>query len=246
MLVKTLVPGVTKKLRNRDDLVNDIPFYIKKAVLDLTQSYEFDELRHSGNVTNFVVNQSEYPRNFFSLPEHRHITFIVSWFCFFSSVGQRGSSTNTTGNNLNYRQPRVVENMSVITGLPMAYSQVGEQVNAGNLIVGYCPNQNYATYMRYQIQHPFAEDDASNASALIANQHIFMPLDWQDIIEYAAAEKACDDIGMLEVGAMFHQKLYGNPSGPKKQIGLIAERLSQQQRHSEYNSRQLRVVVRKY
>jgi hypothetical protein len=243
MLIRTLVPGVVRKLRNRDDLAPIIPVYIKKALLDLTQNYEFEELRYKGPISNFVVNQSEYPRNFFSQPNHKYVTFIVSWFRYFDSVITVGQST---GNVLKYRQPRVVEGMSVIPGIPVAYSQVGEQVNQGNLIVGYMPNAAYATYMRYQIQHPFPDidDNASNAGAVLGNVPIQVPDDWQDIIEYAAAEKACDDIGMLDVGVLFHQKLYGNPQ--KKTVGLIMERLSQQQRQSDYNERQLRPVVRRY
>jgi hypothetical protein len=243
MLIRTLVPGVVRKLRNRDDLAPIIPVYIKKAILDLTQNYEFEELRYKGPITNFVLNVSEYPRNFFAQPNHKYVTFIVSWFRYFDQVITVGQST---GNVLKYRQPRVVEGMSVIPGIPVAYSQVGEQANQGNLIVGYMPNATYATYMRYQIQHPFPEidDNAPNAGAVLGNIPIQVPDDWQDIIEYAAAERACDDIGMLDVGVLFHQKLYGNPQ--KKTVGIIMERLSQQQRQSEYNERQLRPVVRRY
>jgi hypothetical protein len=141
----------------------------------------------------------------------------------------------------------VVDVMSVIPGLPCAYTQVGEQRNAGNLIVGYMPNSNYATYMRYQRQHPFPEVDenSSQGAAILAQQKVYMPDDWQDIIEYAAAEKAMDDIGMLDVGMLFHQKVYGAP-GDKKKPGIIVERMTQQQRQSEYNERQLRPRVRRY
>jgi hypothetical protein len=242
MVIKDLMAGVISKLRGRDDLTYKIPTYMKKAILDLTQNYEFEELRYRGPYTNFQVNQSEYPRNFFSRPEHKYITFIVSWFVFFDTVVTPGSST---GFVLKYRQPRVVEPMSVIPGQPVVYTQVGEQKNIGNLLIGYMPNQAYATYMRYQIQHPFPkvpENDAAYSDQL-AQATIYMPDDWGDILEYAAAEKACDDVGMLDVGMLYHQKIYGNPQ--KQNPGLIAERLSQQQRQSDYNERQLRVVVRR-
>jgi len=247
MLVKSLVPGVVRKLRGRTDLTDVIPIYIKKAVLDFSQNYEFDELRYTGPLGHFIQGQSQYPINYFTQEGHDKVTFVVSWFCFFGTSGAIGQTfatntgTNNTGNNLKYRQPRVVENMSVIPGIPVVYTQVGEQRSIGNYIVGYSPNQNYATYMRYQIEHPFPNDEDAK---LIAATNIQMPHDWADLIEYAAAEKACDDIGMLEVGTLFHQKLYGNPS--KRTPGLIAERLSMQQRQSEYNNRQLRPMVRRY
>jgi hypothetical protein len=244
MYIKDLIPGIVRKLRNRDDLAPIIPSYIKKAVFDLSQNYEFDELRYTGPQTAFVQNQAEYPRNFFSQPNHKYVTFVVSWFVYFQAppitVGQ------STGYVLKYRQPRVVEPESVILGIPTHYCQIGEQVNAGNLIVGYRPNINYATYMRYQIQHPFPDVDELTpiGQATLAQQRIYMPDDWQDIIEYCAAERACDDIGMLDVGALFHQKVYGNPY--KKMPGIIVERMTQQQRQSEYNERQLRPVVKRY
>lgn len=247
MLIKDLVPGVRRKLRQRDDLDEVIPIYVKKAIIDITQNYEFEELRHTGPTINFVTGQAEYPRNFFTLPSHGYATFIVSWFVFFStsSTGSN-SSANPTGKVMKYRQPRVVDPLTVIPGLPTVYSQVGEQVNQGNLLVGYNPDQNYATYQRYQREHPFPEVDenTSKGALVLAQQKIYMPNDWQDILEYCAAEKACDDIGMLDVGALFHQKIYGSPT--KKMPGLIVERMTQQQRQSDYNERQLKLRVRRY
>jgi hypothetical protein len=243
MKIKDLMSGVRKKLRNRDDLDDSLPTYIKKAIFDLSQNYEFDELRYTGPTKNFITNVSQYPRNFFSQPDHKYVTFIVSWFVYFDSTVTKGQST---GRVIKYRQPRVVENMSTILGIPMSYCQVGEQINQGNLIVGYMPDKAYASYMRYQIQHPFpaVPDNDIKTARILGEQHIYMPDDWQDIIEYAAAERACDDVGMLDVGALFHQKIYGNPQ--KKSPGIIAERLSQQQRQSDYNERQLRPIVHKY
>lgn len=243
MLIKDLVPGVIRKLRNREDLTDIIPIYCKKAIIDITQNYEFDELRHTGPIGNFVINQAEYARDAFTQPGHGYCTFIVSWFVYLTSTVQVGSST---GYPIKYRAPRVVDPMTTIPGLPAAYTQVGEQKNQGNLLVGYMPNQDYATYMRYQRQHPFpdVDDNCSQGAKVLAQQHIYMPDDWQDIVEYAAAEKALDDIGMLDVGALFHQKIYGSPT--KRMPGLIVERMTQQQRQSEYNERQLRPRVRRY
>ena len=243
MTISDLIPGIKRKLRDRQDLDLFIPQYCRAAILDLTQNYEFDELRHKGPPRNFIQNVSEYPRDFFTQPGHGYCTFIVSWFVYFSTTVAIG---NSTGYVLKYRQPRVVEGMSVIHGIPVCYTQVGEQSNSGNLIVGYLPDQAYATYMRYQRQHPFP--DISNVAEdqiafLLASQKIYMPDDWQEIVEYAAAEKACDDVGMNEIGILYHQKLYGNPA--KSTVGIITERMSQQQRQSDYNERQLRLQVRR-
>lgn len=243
MLIRSLVPGVIRKLRNREDLTDTIPIYCKKAIIDITQNYEFDELRHTGPVKNFQINVNNYPRDFFTQPGHGYATFVVSWFVYFDSVVTTGQST---GFPIKYRAPRVVDPMTTIPGLPCVYTQVGEQRNTGNLLVGYMPNSNYATYMRYQRQHPFPDVDENSpqGAKVLAQQQIYMPDDWQDILEYAAAEKAMDDIGMTDVSALFHQKIYGAPT--KKMPGLIVERMTQQERQSEYNERQLRPRVRRY
>ena len=122
MQIKDLVPGVIKKLRGRDDLVNDIPGYIKKALLDITENIEIEELRITGPLSNFIINQAEYPKEGSNCPflaeGDIRITQVVTWFVYFDSsviINQ------TTGFEIKYRQPRVVEPMSKITGQPTYY-----------------------------------------------------------------------------------------------------------------------------
>src|SRR3974390_2886494 len=114
MLIKDLVPGVIRKLRNREDLTDVIPSYCKKAILDITQNYEFDELRHTGPIRNFQVNVSEYTRDFLTQPGHGYCTFVVTWFVYFTTTV---TVRQSTGYVIKYRQPRVVEGMSVIQGI---------------------------------------------------------------------------------------------------------------------------------
>lgn len=248
MLIKDLVPGVIKKLRNRDDITEDIPVYIKKAILDITQNNEFEELRVTGPLTTFNPSgtiQAVYPTEGqgcpFLNPDDRKLTFVVTWMVFFNPVtvaditNIESATTTNTGFIIKYRQPRVVEPMSVIPGQPTYYSQVGN-----NLIVGFAPSMAYPTYMRYQKQHPF------NESALESSV-IRMPDDWQDILEYAAAEKACDDTGMDDLGLKYHQKLYGYKDRKGNEMpGLIMGRQTQQTRNATYNETQMRPVVRRY
>lgn len=246
MLIGNLVPGIIKKLRGRDDLTNDIPFYIKKAVLDLSESYEFDELRVSGPITNFTETVSEYPKSGNKCPfindSDARLTFVVTWFVWFNN------NTPTlgvdTGYEIKYRQPRVVEPMSKISGIPTFYTQVG-----GLLIVGFLPDQTYATQMRYQREHPFPQlsGNLSQDAATLNSTQLYMPNDWQDIIEYVAAAKAADDVGMNDIATGYNQRVFGykDPKG-RETPGIIQVRQSQQDRNSTYNERQLRPVVRRY
>lgn len=233
MTINELLPSVRKKLRGRDDLDDDIPGYIRDAILDLSQNYEFEELRVTGPLTNFILNQAEYLKegsnNPFINPGDKKLTFIVTWFVYYSATVVVGQST---GMEIKARTPRVVEPTSKIPGLPTYYCILGNRI-----IVGYLPNIAYATQMRYQRQHPFLPGDKLKETLIL------MPDDWMEIISYAAAEKGCDDIGLNDIGVLYHQKIYGNPM--KKQPGIIAERLSQQQRDLTYNETQLRPIVRR-
>jgi len=237
MIISDLYPGIIRKLRGRTSETSDLPFYVKAALLDITQNYEFEELRVTGPVTSFIVNQAEYPKSGngcpFLLASDSKLTFIVTWYCYFNvlpiTLGQ------SLGLEIKGRSPRVVEPMSKILGQPTLYSMVGNSI-----IVGFMPNIAYATQMRYQRQHPFNPDN------VLGSSQVFLPDDWQDILEYAAAEKACDDIGMTEIGMLYHQKLYGSP-GDRRHTptpGLIMERMSMQSRLTTYNEKQLRPVVR--
>lgn len=234
MTIKDLIPGVRRKLRGRDDRDEDIPFYIKDAILDLTQNYEFEELKVPGPVTNFVTNQAVYSKkgsgNIFINPGDDSLTFISTWFVYYGTTVEVGV---TTGMEMKGRAPRVIEPMSKILGIPSYYC-----IHGPNIIVGYLPNQAYACQMTYQRQHPFKQD------SVISGSQVYIPDDWKEIVEYAAAEKGCDDIGMNDIGVLYHQKLYGNPQ--KRTPGIIMERESQQQRDLSTNETQLRVVVKRY
>jgi hypothetical protein len=232
MLIKDLVVGVREKLRGRDDFDDRIPIWIKETILDLTMSYPFEDLGVKGPLSNFVPSQSEYDINFFLEGLGKPFTRILSWFVFYTPDGTviPGSST---GFNIKGRALQVVEPMSVIPGIPCLYAQ-----NGRTLLVGFMPNVAYATYMRVQIVHPFIENN-------LLQTEVRMPVDWKDIIEYAAAIKGCDAVGMTEVGNGYLQKLHGDPKEPGN-IGLIQARQSQQRRNLTNNERQLQPVVRRF
>ena len=249
MIVKDLVAGVISKLRGRDDLSAKAPLYIRKALIELGQNYEFEKLKVTGPITNFKTNVSEYPRQGtqckFINDGDAKITHIASWFIWYTnSTPIPGVDT---GFELKYRNLRVVEPMSKILGIPTFYSEFGDKI-----IIGFLPDQTYATQMRYQKQHPFpAVSDLGTPSvsdiASLNSQEVKLPDDWQDIIEYFAAEKALDDVGMTDVASLYHQRLFGykDKLGNEKP-GLITVKLTQQERLVENNERQLRPVIRRY
>lgn len=250
MIVNDLIQGIIDKLRGRDDLTPRIPDVIKKVVLDLTQSIEFEELKITGPLVNFVQNQAEYPLyggpsgNPFINSADVRLTFIDSWFIY---VNQSGSITpgQSTGFEIKQRSLRTVEPMSKILGIPSICCVYGDKATNGVVIVGNMPNYPYATQMRYQRQHPFPPESAAFNTQI--QQRIYMPHEWQDIIEYAAAEKLCDNVGLNDIGTLYHQKLYGYKDKRGNEMpGLIQVRRTVQDQMTDFNERQVKVVVRRY
>lgn len=264
MIINDLVGPVIGKLRQRTEFAGIIPYYAAVAILDLTENIEFEELKVTGPLSNFIINQAEYPiagydingkqgNPFINATDHR-LTFINSWFIYFDTSGQI-TLGQSTGYEINKRDLRVVEPMSKILGIPSVYTIHGDKKNKGVIIVGQMPNNPYACQMRYQREHPF---NISKGSLLQAQQNtqlaselgasiIFMPDDWSDIIVYYTAEKICDDVGMNEIAANYHQKLFGYKDKYGSIMpGLITVKQTPAERNSSFNSRAMRPVVRRY
>lgn len=239
--IQDLIPQVVDKIRGRSDLSDygghlgsDIPSWICSAIKDLTPSFPFEELVAKGPYVNFIQFQPEYSIIYFLPSSDTRFTMIRSFFRYFTTdnpplVG----ATNTTGNQIKSRATAVVEPMSTIPGLPQYWCQ-----NGSKLLFGFQPDQEYTVFMRYQRPHPFDLDN-------LPSQQIFMPDDWQEVIAYAAAIKACDFLGLNEVGFGYYKLLHGDPSNPQS-VGLIDARLSQLRRNLTINERQLQPIISRY
>src|SRR5271157_3838196 len=264
MIINDLVGPVIGKIRQRTEFTNIIPYYAAVAILDLTENIEFEELKVTGPLSNFIIQKAEYPiagydlngiqgNPFINATDHR-LTFINSWFVYFDTSGQPVTG-QSTGYEINKRDLRVVEPMSKILGIQSVYTIHGDKKNKGVIIVGQMPDNPYACQMRYQREHPFniskgklleAQTNTNLASELGASE-IFMPDDWSDIIVYYKAEKICDDVGMNEIGANYHQKLFGYKDKYGSEMpGLITVKKTPAERNSSFNSRAMRPVVRRY
>jgi hypothetical protein len=263
MIINDLIPAVLSKLRGRTDKASSCPYYIAQALLDFSENYEFEELKQTGLLTNFIVNQSSYPirgydptgvngNPFIQSPTDK-ITFLRNWFTYFDTSGTV-TIGQSTGNEMKDRDIRVVEPMSKILGLPTVYCLKGSYKNNGQIVVGFMPDNPYPTQLTYQRQHPFACTyeqvlQSIGNSALInqvGSSTIYMPDDWMEIVILAAAEKACYDIGMNDIGASYHNQIYGYKDKKGNEMpGIITVRMTQQDRQTSFNERQMRPVVRR-
>lgn len=264
MIINDLVPAVISKMRNRTELSSKIPYYIAMALLDLTENNENENLKVTGPVANFVPSLAEYPLRgydpngvqgnpFVSSPDHR-ITLITSWFIWFDTNGMP-TLGQSTGKQINKKDERTTITMSKILGIPSVFTFLGDKINNGVVIVGQMPDNPYATQMRYQREHPFSIPYDKVLQSIsdptlcrkLGQSIVYMDNDWVEILVLATAEKACDDVGMNEIGQSYHQKLFGYKDKRGNETpGLIQVRQTQQERNSQFNSRQLRPVVRRY
>lgn len=231
MKISDLMDGVKAKLGDRTDQTGRMPVWIKDAVLELTESYPFEELRVTGPSVAFQTGIAEYDITYFT-NNNEVPTIINSWWV------STTTTVGTTGRVLKYRTLPVVEYMSKTTGQVSKWTKNGRR-----FIVGNAPSQAYATFMRYQRTHPFM-----NTLAPTPDDTIYMPDSWSIIIEFHAAMIGAYELRMLDYASNYHSCLYGDPDFKKTgrgNPGLIFSKTSQYDRDSSNNERAMQVVVLK-
>jgi hypothetical protein len=238
--IGSLVPGVVQKFGNRQDLnltADNSPAVkaIIAAILNLTETYEFEELKFRSPVANLVFGQSEYsipslisgnPINAVDLTKMFTINF---WF-----QGQ----TNAV-RELKYRRyPTVVMyafglgGQSNIDTPPIYWSRYNN-----NISLAPAPDQNYFYFIMMQLRHPIL---AVNQ----ATQAIYMPPSWQEVVEYDAARRLALNEGAFDYANNFYMALNGDQKTGEP--GLLKGLIPQMIRDEMMNERQLSLAVTRY
>lgn len=236
--IADLVPGVIEALQQRTDVTSIAPKYIRKALIELTESTTFEELRRTGPQVNLTPNQSIYPVGFFlNTGDDYNYPEVMTIFV--------DSPTNTVVDVVEYKNPQAIERMiaPATVGLPSRYTRYG-----ANFHFGPTPNLAYTVYLRYQVKHPFPADLSQTA---LLGQQVFIPDSWEEIVEYAAAERIAVVKRWNDQAKMLHDLLFGDPEfqvseGKRGRPGLVAARLLQNERDSKFNSRQLGIMIGRY
>jgi hypothetical protein len=239
MQIKDLVPGVKRKLGNNDNADAFSPIWIRDSIMELTESYPFNELETIGPVLNFTPGVAKYLVRS-TTNNNEKPTIIYSWYV--SSTTTISSSNNAnTGRYLKYRTQPVVNLMSQNVGIPSKWTKHG-----ADFIIGNCPDQGYAFQLMYQREHPFLCDKFDVVG--LQNQDVHMPDSWAIIVEFHAAIIGAYELRMNDYAQVYHQALYGDPDFKKTgrgNPGLIFQRTSQYDRDSSQNERQIQMVVMK-
>lgn len=219
--------------------------YIRKTVLELTESYEFPQLQQTGPQFTLVVGQVAYPYSNFLQPADAtlEIERIDSFFIYYNlPVTSLISASNgqNSGLPLLYNSIKAMELELNILGLPIHWTR-----HEGQIYISYAPNQKYVTYVRYRKEHPFPNAGLSTAP----NDPILMPNSWQDIVEYASSERAAFDLRLYDIANNLHTVVYGDPKwersgGQEGKPGLIFARTSQREQDLGTSYARMRMMTR--
>ena len=228
---------------------------IRKVVMELTENYKFAELQTSGPIVQFTAGVSNYdPLPFFGsaadvasyLPEDSTnvlLNKINSFFVFTSPFVDPTSSTFTGSNsgfNLTFKTIDRLEVLLNIQSQPTNWTRFNNQV-----WIAAIPDKSYWTYMRYQRTHPFP-----NRGTLTAGTDtILLPNNWQEIVNYAAAQRLAMIYNLSTKATEFNERLMGDSKfqrteGIEGQPGLIFQRTSQESRDQSTTVKRLRLKMR--
>lgn len=214
--------GVWQKLSQRADVFQYGAQAIADTCLEFSQSYPFEGLQRS-TTTAVQMNsgQFQYPFstwiNAADIPTpvsqyNANPKLVPSFFMYYNNP------LNTTGYNpgigLTYKSISDLELMFGTPGTPAYWSRFNNQV-----FLAPQPNQQFWSYMRYQIQHPFSQP-AALADIIMLDD------DWRELIEYGAAMRVAGNLRMLDYQQSYKATLYGDPKKPGD-LGLYTARVSQ-------------------
>ena len=232
--------GVWQKLSQREDLN---PQWIQDALLEYSQSYAFQRLERTTTTPVQMTNGIfKYPFSTFvnagDIPSYgttANPKLIPSFFMYYN-VPLATPPNYNPGIGLMYKTMDSLELMFSTPGTPAYWSRYQDQI-----YIAPQPNQNYYSYMRYQIQHP----TVGPAAALTDTMQI--DDDWREIVEYGAAMRGAGNFRMLDYASQYHNLLYGDPKKPGE-LGLYTARVSMQENDvvSSQSMRQIRPVMRRW
>lgn len=211
--------------------------WIRKSVLELTESYKFPDIETPGPTVQLTqFSSGPYPYNTFMSPSDAglDITNIDSlWIYYQPPQSLNASNGENPGIQLKFRTIDVIEQDLNIVGLPVYWTRYN-----GQIYIAFAPDQPYFTYARYRKMQKFS-------TPVAGTDVILMPNTWQDIVGYASAERGAISLDLNERAEKFHNKLYGDPKfqrsgGTEGAPGLIFMRTSQEQRDKVRSSIALR------
>jgi hypothetical protein len=247
-VINDLYPGIIEALENRQDITpQQAAIWVKKTIINLTETEVFEELRTTGPIVNigpglgFNGSNYMYAVSYF-LNAGDDYTNMEDPVIFLSpiqaaSVGLVGTGTvtgGTVGYPMTYMTAKAIQPLLFVPGgIPFRYTRYGQFFWFGSQ-----PGQNYQVYLPYQIRHPFNDSN-------LPQSQLFIPPSWEDIVEYSAALRGAHARRWPDMVANLRQILYGDPKDPSNP-GLLKSVKLQIERDQSKSTRQLLPTVARY
>lgn len=259
LTINDLINKVKANLQNRSDVSEAATnpemrpsAWIRDALREITSTPDlpFEELRVNGPLVTigpglgYKGSNYAYPVSMF-LNSGDDMVFSEDPVIFFNgqqatSAGLAITTSNVVGYSMDYLTPKAIQPLLFIPGgVPFKYTRYGAQFWFGTQ-----PGQPYNVYLPYQIRHPFNND-------LVTTQ-IRLPLDWMDILAYAAAERGAVNLRWNDQATYLHNLLYGDPksmipgTGQMGRPGLIAAKITQMERDRRISTIQIMPGANRY
>jgi hypothetical protein len=249
LTIQSLYPGIVAKMQGRSNLgpaASTTALYTiasRESIQELTETYEFEELKVPSPIVPIQMGVSTYSINAFipTADTEWDITDIFDWG-FWLNPGQQDGPFRI----MKYRRVPTVDQYQFGTTAPappVYFSRFGapQGISLASknfpLVIGPIPDQTYLSFMRFKARHPFTTN--------VYDSPIYLPDSWQEIIEYSACLRLATWQGSTDFVALFRTILYGDPKNPQN-IGLVKARYAQMERDANHNERQITVVMNNY
>ena len=223
---------------------------VRKTVLEYTNDFKFSELQATGPLVQLIALQPNYDVSFFQSPIGEGqfsvplpLKKINSFFLFLDPYTPP-SSTNymnlsNAGYNLSFRTIDRLEVLMQVPGIPTNWTRYNQQIWIAAL-----PTSAFYIFMRFQVEHEFPNAGSPNAGL----DTIYMPNDWQEVVEYGAAQRLAQVYNLSDKATELNARLMGDQkfqetSGVEGQPGLIFRRTSDESRDQTTTVKRFRLKM---
>lgn len=250
--IQNLYPGIVAKMQGRSNLgpaTSSTALYAtasREAIQELTANNEFEELKVPSPIVQITFGVSTYSISQFipstpsSVAAAWDLTDIYDWGYWLNPGSENGPFRV-----IKYRRVPTIDYYQFGTTAPappVYFTRFGSPwgINgAGSeLLLGPIPDNTYNSFMRFAARHPF--------TTTVYDSPIYMPADWQEIIEFAACLRLAIWQGSTDFASLYRTILYGDPKNPQVQPGLLKARQMQMERDANHNERQISIVMQNY
>lgn len=239
--VATVATEVQEYLSGRNLVQSQVYEWIRKSVLELTDTYKFPTLQVSGPTVQLTqFSAGPYEPSYFMQTEDAGlaITNVDSFFIYYQTPYPLTGQNENPGILMKFKTIDSIETSLNIDGITIFWTR-----HENMFYFAFAPNQAYYVYCRYRKTNPFS-------SPVAGTDIIYMPPTWQDIVGYAAAQRGAISLDLNDRADKFHRILYGDPKwqatgGTEGAPGLIFMRTSQEQRDKVNSPTQMRLMMRR-